>query len=729
MKSSPMARDSSAPHRRLRTAGLGIVVLVVSLAAAAWLRHDAPPAEKSRLASVAAEDAADLPDDPPVVNPGYVGIESCAGCHAERVAEVRETNHARTFRRPEAGGMPAGFAAGRGRFQSQSPALRFEMTQTGDEFFQTAIRTTDSGEERNTSRIDFVLGAGGKADEVYLTWHGDRLYELPMSWLYTFDCWGCSHLNPHGSGDFGRDSTLRCMECHNTWFAHEPGTRNSYRHDSFLMGVTCENCHGPGREHVEFHTAQGQGVSAHKIVNPARLARERQIEVCTQCHGNSVRHKGPALSYRPGEPLEDYYRTLTGPAHTEDDHVANQIKYLRQSRCFEASAMTCVTCHNPHRTESRTVTGVEACRKCHSDADCREQSALPVDVRDDCAGCHMPRYIKVNVNFETADDNYVPPIQRTEHRIAVHPRARDEVLLAWHRRQPDSESQSEARRLSRALVDHWLAEADQCRRDYRLMGAIAALREAWRIEPAPWIPVKIREVVALKATRDRGLADADQLSAEHRYSEAVETLESMLRVKPDDAQARGKLGTALAALGRNDEAIEHWKLVADHDPDDPYGYAMLGWLAYLQNRLEDSVEAYRRADEVDPFQSRINYHWGLALSKMGRWNDAEERFRHVLAIDPRHVGGHEGLAQALRNLGQPADALPFAQRAVRLSDSQNANVLLTLAEVHADLRQASQAEDAAGRALEAARASDPKTLNQLRQRGDQALARARSKGH
>jgi tetratricopeptide (TPR) repeat protein len=610
-------------------------------------RAPSPATTKIRVA-VGGDDS----DESRIVNPGYLGIEACAACHAERVAEFRETNHSRTFRVPESDGMPAGFAPGRGNYQTQDQSLRFEMTRSGNGFFQSSIRTTPAGEERSTSRIDLVLGAGGKADEVYLTWHDDRLFELPMAWLYTFDRWGCSHINPYGSGDFGRDSTLRCMECHNTWFAHVPGTRNQYRPDSFIRGVTCENCHGPGREHVAFHAAERQADSGRAIVKPAGLTRDRQLDLCTQCHSNALRHKGPALSYRPGEPLEDHYRTLIAPRYTEDDHVANQIKYLRQSRCFQTSEMTCTTCHNPHRPESRTVTGVESCRKCHRDADCREQPRLPAAVRENCAGCHMPGYIKINVNFEVEDDNYVPPIRRTEHRIAIHPRARQEVLLEWHRQQSDPQNVAEARHLTQSLVDDWLAEAESCRRDYRLMGAIAALREAYRLDPEPGTREKIREAVELKARRDRGLANADRFVAEHQYPQAIEILNAVLRVKPDDPVVHGKLGTALAAIGRNELAIEHWEVVAKYDPDDPYGFAMLGWLAYLQNRLEESVEAYRRADEVDPFNARINYHWGLALSNLGRWDEAAECFRHVLAIDPRHAGGQQGLAQALRNQDQ-----------------------------------------------------------------------------
>src|SRR3569623_2029980 len=75
---------------------------------------------------------------------------------------------------------------------THDPALRFQMTRSGDEFFQTAILKTPRGEERKKSRIDLVYGAGAGTDEVYLTWRGDLLYELPIAWLHPEHAWGAS---------------------------------------------------------------------------------------------------------------------------------------------------------------------------------------------------------------------------------------------------------------------------------------------------------------------------------------------------------------------------------------------------------------------------------------------------------------------------------------------------------------------------------------------------------
>src|SRR5262249_3017000 len=206
----------------------------------------------------------------------------------------------------------------------------------------------------------------------------------------------------------------RCVECHNTWVAHVAGTLNQYQRETLILGVTCERCHGPGREHVAFHQAHPEAKTGEAIVHPGRLSRERQIDVCAQCHSNAIKYRAPAFSYRPGQPLDAAYKTLA-PKYSEDDHVADQTYYLGQSKCFQKSdTLTCTTCHNPHRPKSPAATAAvgAACLKCHQSADCGEQARLPTAVRGDCSGCHMPTSIKINVHFHTEDDSYVPPILR-----------------------------------------------------------------------------------------------------------------------------------------------------------------------------------------------------------------------------------------------------------------------------------------------------------------------------
>jgi tetratricopeptide (TPR) repeat protein len=640
------------------------------------------------------------------------------------VAEFEVTRHSRACCVPGADVMPPGFAPGQGICPTREPGLRFEMTRAGEDFLVTAVRATPTGEERTSAPIGLVYGAGGTSDEVYFSWRGDRLDELPVAWLYPQGRWGTSPVSRYGTGSFSREATTRCLECHNTWLEHVPGTLNEYGRQGLILGVTCERCHGPGREHVAFHQAHPDADAPRAVVRPRRLTRERQLEVCTQCHSNAVAPRGPAFSYRPGEPLEASFRTAVS-CHPEDDHVANQVQYLRRSKCFQKSdTLTCITCHDPHRpTDPASVR--RSCLKCHQPADCAEQDRLPAAVRDDCVGCHMPRRVWMNVHFHTADDQYVAPATRHTHGIAIDDTARQEVLLGWYRTQSDARSRAEAARLTAALVGHWLAEADKDRGDHRFLAAIGAVREAVRLDPGPATYARLREAEAIQARLDADLAEAFHQADERRFPEAIGTLEKILAVKPDWAVAHGKLGTLYAVTGRTELAVEHLRAVARYDPNDAYGDTMLGWLAYLQGRGEEAVAAYRRAEELQPFDAETAYHLGLALAQVGRWEEAGDCFRRALTIDPNHAGGCQGLADALRRQGQTAGALPYARRAARLTGRQNPDVLLTLAETYRDAGRLAEAEGTAAQALDVAETRNAEAVPPVRQHLEEIRARRR----
>jgi tetratricopeptide (TPR) repeat protein len=699
-----------AASRRMLPWALVTALVLAGGAAAVWWSRPAVPAVTA------------FPDDDAVLdgllvvpNPGYVGMAACAKCHADRVKEFEGTAHARACWAPRPDRMPPGFDPGRGNFASRVPGLRFEMTRIGNDFFQTSIRATPAGDERTKSPIDLVYGAG-VGDSVFLSGQGDRLYELPVVWLYPQQQWGASPFDPHGAGSFARDMTPRCLECHNTWMEHAPGSRNRYDRRNILLGATCEKCHGPGREHVIYHENHPAAADARHIVRPAELPRDRHMELCGQCHSNAIRPRHRPFTYRPGEPLDRHFVTMVSK-YPEDDHVANQDRYLRESKCYQKSELTCVTCHNPHRPVGRAATQ-RACMKCHQPAECKEQPRLPAGMRgaDFCSSCHMPASMKVQVSFDTEDDLYVPPVVRNEHRIAVYPATRDQLVSAWYATHPDAAGKAEVERLRQSVAGHWLAEAEKLRQQHRYIAAAQAYREALSVDAAPATRAKLKETLAAQAKFDHDYSEANEQMRHNRFADAIATLEGVLRLKPNHALTHGKLGTALAAAGRRPAALEQLRAVAKLDPDEPYGHAMLGWLAYLDGDNAGAAEHYRRADAREPFDVKTQYHWGLALTKLQRWPAAEERFRRGLDIDPTHAGVHQGLANALLRQDRPADAVPHALRAARLTEFRNADVLLTLIDAFAAAGRPADARFAAQGALDSVPAANPELTVQIRRR-------------
>src|SRR5262245_24358482 len=83
--------DLDRLSRRKRYIGLLLVAVIASGLCAALLIFRHKPSEDDGSAVANIETTANK--TPLNTNPGYVGIEACADCHADRVAEFRETRH------------------------------------------------------------------------------------------------------------------------------------------------------------------------------------------------------------------------------------------------------------------------------------------------------------------------------------------------------------------------------------------------------------------------------------------------------------------------------------------------------------------------------------------------------------------------------------------------------------------------------------------------------------
>jgi tetratricopeptide (TPR) repeat protein len=325
-------------------------------------------------------------------------------------------------------------------------------------------------------------------------------------------------------------------------------------------------------------------------------------------------------------------------------------------------------------------------------------------VRNDCVGCHMPARYKINVNFQTEDDIYLPVVRRYDHQIAVDPVARMDVLLQWYQTQSDTQSQQEAAVLESKLVKHWEDAAIEFSREFRFFAAISAIREAIRVKPSPELQDKLRATANVQARLHAEWDEAIYRMSQKQIEMAIRSFNNILQVQPNNGEAHGRIGGLYAAVGQTDKALKHLQASIKYDPDAPNGHAMLGWLAYLDGRAEDALEHYARAEAVEPWNAKINHQIGLALATMNRVPEAIKRFRKALVIEPKRLETCRNLIQALRSQGESAEATEFAYRAVQLTHGRNADYLMMLAVTYAEASRFDEAADTAEQALVLAKA-------------------------
>jgi hypothetical protein len=359
----------------------------------------------------------------------YVGDAACRTCHTQ-VATYKETAHHLTSRLPTAETIGGSFSPGSNILLTANPSLLFEMDAADADFFETAKYTHPSSEvETITERIDLVIGSGRKGRS-YLYWKDDELFQLPVSTWSATNAWINSPGFPDGTAHYDRAIVPQCLVCHSSYFESLAPPVNRFLKTSLVLGILCEKCHGPGREHVvrersvsSLHHAPkkeiGKEAADEAIINPARLPRDRQIDLCSLCHAGIGTPVASLLAFLPGDPIDRYLKIFDPDPDAPPDVHTNQVQLLRMSRCFQSSDMTCSTCHNVHQAQRNAESFAVHCMKCHNIQACGKYKEMGERISGKCIDCHMPLQ-RTQMLVSKSSDQLLAPLVRN-HRIAIYP--------------------------------------------------------------------------------------------------------------------------------------------------------------------------------------------------------------------------------------------------------------------------------------------------------------------
>jgi hypothetical protein len=350
-----------------------------------------------------------------------ISNDKCLSCH-EGQRKYPGTAHHLTSQPATASSIAGSFAPGKNILKTSQRELHYRMEARSDGFFQTGVLGTPPDTISISERFDLVIGSGRKG-QTYLYWgKEDQLFQLPVSYWTEVATW----VNSPGYGDrtldFSRPVVPRCLECHATFFETVAGAPNRYRKSNYTLGVSCEKCHGPGKKHADLNAPGAPKPLDQAIVNPAKLPRDRQLALCSLCHGGIGVAKAPAFSYTVGDALEDFLRQeIPKPDEALDVH-GNQVALLERSKCFKSSEMTCSTCHDVHVRQREVGDFSEKCLACHKVESCGLFPRRGRSLAGKCVDCHLPNQTS-NVIYSTHNGLRIRPKVRN-HWIKVYPEMR-----------------------------------------------------------------------------------------------------------------------------------------------------------------------------------------------------------------------------------------------------------------------------------------------------------------
>ena len=434
--------------------------------------------------------------------------------------------------------------------------------------------------------LAWFIGSG-RVGRSYLSSLDGFLFQSPVSYYSTAAKWDVSPgFQRYQSIHLTRAVESGCLQCHASRLQPVTGTQNRFGSPPFLEGgVSCEGCHGPGKDHVDrMTTGNHQGPGG--IVNPARLDAARRDSVCAQCHltgeARIARVRAKREAYRPGQLLSDYSAFFVwSGARSSALTVNSHFEKLQQSSCKRASAdrLWCGSCHDPHAEPEPAVRADfyrARCQKCHQPTACKETAEARRDARDDCVACHMPKSSVRDTEHAVYTDHSIP-------RRAIP------------RRAPEAAGATSG---ERRLTPIWKTALDE--RDLGLAYAAVAGADSGLRERASELLRKAEARDSQDIAVLTQLAQLyDQAGEEDR---SVALCERILRLDPTQVSVAINLGTYYMQHGRAPEAMRLWAGALSRNPGLTGARINLAVAQYQSGDADSAKATLLKAIEYDPDQ-------------------------------------------------------------------------------------------------------------------------------
>ncbi|MEO8344090.1 MAG: tetratricopeptide repeat protein [Betaproteobacteria bacterium] len=687
--------------RRFSLAALAVLGVAVAGIAASAIYYFDGMGLRSRVAADASPGAAAV----------HVGGKVCAECHASQQAAWHGSDHDLAMQVADEKSVLGNFANAKFRYAGTTSTF----TRRDGKYF---ANTDGPDGKLHDYEIKYTFGVhplqqyliempGGRKQALSIAWDSRAKEKGGQRWF---------HLYPGQNikaGDWlhwtsgGQNWNFTCAECHSTNlrknFDAKAGTYDTTWSE---LNVSCEACHGPGSNHVNWARKgpdwrafdvnkglalvlderrgvtwtpmTGTGNSVGNSVRSVPRQTSREIDMCARCHARAGRlsddyvHGKPPLDTHRLALLDDHLYWNDGQMR---DEVYNWGSFVQSK--MHAKGVTCSDCHEPHSLKLRAP-GNAVCAQCHQPIEfdtvthTHHVAGTPGAA---CAACHMPTTTYMVVDPRHDHSLRIPrpdlsaklgmPNACNNCHDKQSPLWAASAIEKWTGKAPGGYQQFAdalhagstggpgARGSLLTVIDDKaqpaIARASAINRlsHFLTPGTIDAVTRALNDTDA---------VVRLAAVE--ALAGAEAATRQRYLGRMLDDPVRAVRIEAARALAGApEQGIAASQRPAFDKAIAEYIAAQTYNADRPEGRLNLGNL-YVQRRdVGAAIAEFRKAIEIDP--TFVAAYVNLAdLYRAGSADgDAEKTLRAGIAHNPRDATLHHTLGLVLTRQKRSADAL------------------------------------------------------------------------
>jgi tetratricopeptide (TPR) repeat protein len=327
----------------------------------------------------------------------YVGDQSCKECHKVEFKDWKKSDHYMSM-------LPANESTVKGDFNNvtfTADGVTSRFFKKGTKFF---INTEGADGKNHDFEIKYIFGY--KPLQQYLVqFPGGRLQVPRLSYDVIKKKWFNqypgqkipSHDWLHWTGNAQNWNTT-CAVCHSTnlrknYDVHSDTYKTSYS----VINVSCESCHGAGKQHIDFVKSDDYIKGDKKAKSDTKIIKNKnqtqQINNCAPCHTRITEISASHITSK--ELMDNYIPQIPDTENFYADGQMNDEDYtytsFLQSKMF-SKGVKCSDCHNPHSTKLKRI-GNLTCTQCHVatkyDAPSHTFHKLG-STGSTCVSCHMP---------------------------------------------------------------------------------------------------------------------------------------------------------------------------------------------------------------------------------------------------------------------------------------------------------------------------------------------------